>query len=417
MCMDYKNEYAANKTVYLYLIRSNCQTGGSKSWSKQQKILIKNLHKKIPTLLLKNNTKDTQQLIERFVSEPIGDIEEKIKDKFMLTEIVKSFDYRTLLFFNKKFNVVRANDSPNMNIKKINEYIDDENLILSYSFTINNNVFHHEDEYIYGMQSVGKIFTGMMVMFMLKEEILTENDLNEPIQLSKRVLSKLSPKVKDKIYKTTLLDTMTHKTGILDYLPKYVKTIKTSLNDGTVIPDPTNPEDFLIYADENVIDSPQYSNLGILLVGLSIEHLHNVKNTKMTYNDMLEKYIIGPANLKTFSIKNPNTIKVKYSEVDNYTRYLNGSPAGGYWMSCNDLRKFGEWCKYICNTNKDIHNCVVKYGDEFYDSRYDVIMHSGGLGTTTTQLTAYLKKNLIISIMSCNDKNADVLNKALYLYK
>lgn len=59
----------------------------------------------------------------------------------------------------------------------------------------------------------------------------------------------------------------------------------------------------------------------------------------MTYNDILEKYIIGPADLKTFSIRNPNTVKVKYSESDNYTKYLNGSPAEDYWISCNDLQK------------------------------------------------------------------------------
>lgn len=41
-----------------------------------------------------------------------------------------------------------------------------------------------------------------------------------------------------------ILDLITHKAGILDYLPEYVKAIITSLNDNIDIPNPINSEDF-----------------------------------------------------------------------------------------------------------------------------------------------------------------------------
>ena len=55
------------------------------------------------------------------------------------------------------------------------------------------------------------------------------------------------------------------------------------------------------------------------------------------YNEILDTYILHPAKLKSFSITKPrNAIYNKKA-----SGHINGSPGGGYWVSPDDLNKFG----------------------------------------------------------------------------
>ena len=110
----------------------------------------------------------------------------------------------------------------------------------------------------------------------------------------------------------------------------------------------------------------KYSNLGILLLGLSLQYHYNkrYKNYK-EYNDILYEYIINKINLKTFSIVKPAKNFVFSDDPQYEFRFFNGSPAGGYWMSCKDLCKFGIFINELCKNDRFI-NVVKKYGGDFY---------------------------------------------------
>jgi len=73
-----------------------------------------------------------------------------------------------------------------------------------------------------------------------------------------------------------------------------------------------------------------------------LKYYYNKKNkTDLSYNQILDKYIINKIKLKSFSIS-----KQKYNAVfpvahDDLTKYVNGSHATSYWLSTSDLCKFG----------------------------------------------------------------------------
>ncbi len=126
---------------------------------------------------------------------------------------------------------------------------------------------------------------------------------------------------------------------------------------------------FLIYADEDIEDisgkEKHYSNLGLVLVGTSLKYHYNKGNRKkLSYNEILHKYIIDKIGLETFSVTKPEN--GKHNEKYPYLQYFNASPAGGYWISCRELRIFGEWINKLCNENKKIYKLVKKYGEEYY---------------------------------------------------
>jgi CubicO group peptidase (beta-lactamase class C family) len=137
-------------------------------------------------------------------------------------------------------------------------------------------------------------------MLLLDHKIITEQYINSPVQIDPNVLNELPKKVKNRLKTTTMLDIMTHMSGIKDYLKKYLEQLET--NNKIC---PIEPEDFIEYIDDNVNKKGiyHYSNAGILLCGLSIKYLYNKnKGTNKNYNEILHEYIIEPAKLKTFSI-------------------------------------------------------------------------------------------------------------------
>ena len=418
--MDYRKKYIKYKIKYLAI--KYHQKGGGKYWKKQKDKHMIKLLDKLPQLLW--NLSDKTNLIKwlkKCKGDDFDDFDNLIKNKQGFITIIKSLNYDELLFLDEaeKLNVIKTNDIPNLNISQIRRFIKDENFKLSYSLSIHDKLFESNGNHIYAMHSIGKVFTGMLIILALKNRIIETDILDEPIKLDVKILSLLPLPIKERLNETTFFEIMTHTSGLLNYLPKYTNTIRLAIENETDIPNPLNPEDFIKYGDERLSDPHKYkySNLGLLLCGLSIEYLYNLKSEKkLNYNNILQKYILDPAGLSTFSISRPDDPNVKYPETDINARYLNGSPAGGYWISCNDLRKFGKWCSMLYNTDHNIREYITKYGLEFYNVDKNIISHSGGIPSSSAQLTTFPKMNITISIMSHNGKDAIKLYNALFLY-
>ena len=143
--------------------------------------------------------------------------------------------------------------------------------------------------------------------------------------------------------------------------------------------------------------------------------MYNQKtNENLSYNQILDKYLLKPLKIKSFSIKRPkNGI---YNKKIIIEKYLNGSPAGGYWMNVKDLHKFGKYLENMYNKDTQFKKLVIKYGKEYY--RNGIIIHSGGLSGSTSYLAVEPKQKITIAIMSANGKDACKLySDILVIYK
>lgn len=262
----------------------------------------------------------------------------------------------------------------------------------------------------FSIHSVGKVFTGMLLMVMIQKGIITEEMLDEPIQLEKHVVEKLREKgiSQEQLNKITLRQAMQHKSGLGDFLGNYQNVIQKALDEGKAPPEIKKPEDLLEYADGTIKTLKEgeelYSNLGSLLFGLSIQYHYNkkIKDQSMytPYTQILRKHIVEPADLKSFSEIRPDN--AHYNEKDANT-YLYGAPAGGYWLTAKDLDKFGQW---ICKQYKEedpkaetsLHNLLEKHGREFYGD--GMVGHLGAVPTGSANLAVYLDHGVSVAVMS-----------------
>lgn len=280
---------------------------------------------------------------------------------------------------------------PNVEKTNIDDYISYKGLNLSYSIYKDNQHINNRND-IYAMHSVGKVFTGFLTMLLLCDRIITQKDIRSPLQVDEQILKLLPQKIIKRLEETTMLDVMTHFSGLKDYLGNYMMNLQEN---------PMEPEQFVKYIDSDVGDKGvfNYSNAGLLLCGLSIKHLYNKKfKTQKSYSEILNKYIITPAALCTFSISRPpNAVCSKKG------KFINGSPGGGYWISVTDLAKFGLFILEKVKEKLKIKKYLKKYGREFYHNK--IITHGGGIPDSSCQLTVYLKHNISVAIMD-NDGNS-----------
>ena len=244
--------------------------------------------------------------------------------------------------------------------------------------------------------------------------IINDEELNMPIKVDEYVLNKLSKDVKNRLKNVSMLQCIKHEAGIKNYMDNYHNKLIDCFNQKKEFPNPIEPEDFLIYADKDVlqekeIDKYNYSNLGILLIALSLKYYYNsINKTNLSYNQILTKYIIDKIKLKSFNITKPKLNSVFPIAHDDLTKYVNGSPATSYWMSSNDLCKFGIWINKLFNSNKlDIYwKNPLRLG------------HWGFLQTSSSCLETYLKKNITIAILSNHNNDAHIfMNKIRKILK
>jgi hypothetical protein len=297
----------------------------------------------------------------------------------------------------------------------INKIIIDNGLSVSYSITYNDITINKNSNKIYPIHSISKLFTNIMLVLLYNDNIINDEELHIPIKIEQIVLDKLSKNVINRLKSVSILQCINHKAGLKDYQNNYFTKLMECFNHKKKYPNPKEPEDFLIYADIDVLDIKEidkynYSNLGVLLVALSLKYYYNKKNkTNLSYNQILDKYIINKIKLKSFNITKPKYNAVFPVAPDDLTKYVNGSPATSYWLSSNDLCKFGIW---IFNLDKKIKNCIKENKLDIYWKNPLRLGHWGFLQTSSSCLEIYLKKNITIAILSNHNDDAHIfMNK------
>lgn len=255
----------------------------------------------------------------------------------------------------------------------------------------------------FAMHSVGKMFTGTLMLRLIEEAIISEGVLDHPIQLDDEVIKKLSPAVREQLKLTTLHDVMLHRGRYGDYLEKYQSAIEVALKQSSPVPLVNDPKDFLIYADEELRpldklgpEGDSYSNLGILLVGLSIEHLYNQHAEKtLSYAEILNQFVLRPAGVEIFETQMPK--EARYNKEDHSASHISGGPAGGYWSTAGDLLRFGRWLGEK-SREESFMRLLESYGGEFYGNRD--ISHGGSIESASAHLSHRIDNGLTIAVMS-----------------
>lgn len=253
----------------------------------------------------------------------------------------------------------------------------------------------------FAIHSVGKVMTQSLIFMMIQKGVISEKILHEPIQLDPEVEEKLPKKVKEFLKgpdAPTLHQIMSHKGKLGDYLKNYADRIETGS-----IPQIQSVEDFLEFADDTIKEN-NYSNLGILLVGLSLQHL-----CKKEYHEILEENVILPAKIKTFSEKRPEI--ACYNKLDPVGKEFVGGPAGGYWMSGKDLLKFGRWLGDKYRKDPEFRELVQSYGKEFYNA--ECIAHNGGIDSSSAFLSCFLESGITLAIVSDLPDTAAWINEKI----
>lgn len=364
--------------------------------------------------LVKNKfAKSKKELIEIF------------KDKTRLLSFVSNlnFQFLSVIAERENMNLYNKHIETNINEKRMIKYIKEKNLKLSCAIKIPKKVIKYESNTIQAMHSVVKIVTGFLIHLFARLKIIPITAFSEPLQLDSTVKSKLNPKVIARLKSTTMLDVMTHKAGLGDYIENYIKDVDHCIKNNLSIPDPQEPEDFLCWGESTLKQKGEenYSNFGLLLCGLSIKyHYNNCKppDQHLTYNQILDKYIIKPAKLTTFMIKYKQVKNIKVNRDDkNNTKYLNGSPACGYWISTHELMKLGNAIGNAYVGDKQLMTILKKFGGEFYDKKTNIISHYGSLAYSTAYLEIDLSTGSVVAIMSNHYNDTDILTYALHLFK
>jgi hypothetical protein len=250
----------------------------------------------------------------------------------------------------------------------------------------------------FSMNSISKVFTGTLALMTMSPE-----ELKDKIQLSPMILSFLEQEKKEVYYhlkKPSLLQTMNHDGGFGDYLRDYEKAVVDALENRESQPLIRRPEDFLKYAETTTypLDSGIYSNLGILLVGLAIQH----KCKDKPYDQLLKELILAPADINVSKSKPEGG---RFSESDPCKGMTTGSPSGGYWTTTKELIKLGTWLQGKCSPPKkgeksEFLTKLELYGKEFYVPEDEEIHHNGCSSAGSSFLSSFLQSGVTIAILS-----------------
>lgn len=279
------------------------------------------------------------------------------------------------------------------------------------------------------IHSIGKVFTGVLISKMISEGLIPKEKLDSPIEIDESVRSSLPQAMQDRLSRTTLLQAMTHKAGFGNYIrhegESQAESYMGKARNGDLETEqqPTKPEDFLRFADTKMCDfepgaGQKYSDVGIIFAALSAQHHFNKQypgEPKKEYQKILEELVLTPAGITSFSVSPPeNAI---YDPKDPAAATICGSPAGGYWMTPQDLGKFGKW---FCEEWKDdsFPTAVNEYGEEFFNKKRQTLGHSGslpgdhdkGISGSSAWLSADPKTGVVV-VMVSDDQFAWVLGE------
>jgi CubicO group peptidase (beta-lactamase class C family) len=262
---------------------------------------------------------------------------------------------------------------------------------------------------IFGLFSVSKILTGILVFKMLSgdKKVLQEKDLTtKGIKLDTKVMEALPKIIQERLKEVTLHQLMTHMAGIGDYAENANAEIQRRIDTGEPqirsMGDLLRLIEYMLYP----IDQTHYSNAGILLLGFALEHAYNTKHSgepPLSYNDILKKYLLDVIGMDNFSFAMPKSTEehqVKYNLMDNIAPHWIGNPAGGNWITVTDLVKFGQWLYDEYAKNPAFKDFLATYGREFYSANNQVIGHGGASRSSSSDFMVSLKTGTIIATLS-----------------
>lgn len=299
--------------------------------------------------------------------------------------------------------------------RDISDYMTDMNMSASVSIFSEGKTSTictegNDEKSIFSIHSVGKIFTGVLILRLVEQGILNEEDLSKPIQISESAKAKLPAKVVERLKDVTLHEMMTHRGGFGDFVGKYVKDVKNSLEKEIELPKIEYIEDFLLYANDELSEQgkTRYSNLGSLLVGLAAEHAYaehqkiHSELPQMHFNELLQEFIQKPSGMITLTDRSPSGAKVNTSktitEPTPESPHLIANPSGGYWTSVSDLQKLGQWL-YNKSKETDFDRLLSKYGQEFHLDK-NTLGHKGENPSASAMLSVSLRNGRVIATLS-----------------
>lgn len=287
-------------------------------------------------------------------------------------------------------------------LQTIQQYIKNKHMSVSITLgapaqgLITPHFSENQYAYPFAIHSIGKVFTGILALIMIEDGILSETDLQHPVQLDKSTEAQLPPLVRNQLKKVTLYQLMTHHAGLGDYLGKYCQAIASGH-----VPMMHRAEDFIPFVENKTypIGEYRYSNAGILIVGLALKHAYAEKFKKSEeYNTILQHYIIDQVGMPSFSPWKPEI--AKYNLSDPIAPFIAGSPAGGYWVTTNELAKFGQWIYSKSSVDPVFKHLIQQYGQEFYHPESDTVAHGGGIDSSSAYLSVSLKTGAVLAIES-----------------
>ncbi len=320
------------------------------------------------------------------------------------------FMHEEHLDLDSRLNPVSCSRVTHQSLRELDEHI--HNPVIGFSGVIGlhdaNGLHLFSSEGInpetpFAIHSLGKMFTQMLVLQLVQKGIISKEIL-EPIELDPLVLERLPESVQNhlKEQRPTLHQLMLHRGGLGEYLDNYIDAIDLAIRSGQAPPRMERPEDFLGFAEDAVYptDKDHYSNLGYLLIGLSLQHL-----TKTPFDVLLREHVLIPAGISCFSSQKPEGARV--NPDDPLAPHLCGSPAGGYWSTVTDLCRFGVWMSKLCK-DPIFGALLTTYGEEFY--KRGEIYHDGLIPSSSVCLAVYPNCDITVAILSDQNPGAPELN-------
>ena len=294
-------------------------------------------------------------------------------------------------------------------------------LDITHTVSSSKNIDHSTP---FSIHSISKVFTEILTLLLIQEGIIQEEWLQQSLRISDATKKLLPQAVLEQLEKTTTEQIMTHRGGFGDYAVDYFNELAVKATNGETITSIKKLNNFLIYADDTIVtlnnDETRYSNLGLLLLGLSIEHCYNtaMKHDKpLSFDEILHKYIIEPAGMKIFSSQKPDN--ACYNESGSCSQYICASPAGGHWTTAEDLQKFSIWLQEKYATDIAFKQLLEKYGSEFYNFETQEAHHSGGIGQqgigeASARFALFLRHEISIVTLSNRPQQAFTMYKTIY---
>lgn len=325
--------------------------------------------------------------------------EETFYSYFTHITSMKSVGYAENLVPAREFGT-RAARVSSTDLGALSQYTQDKDIAISSAFgSIHTGIKSSctggcATSDVISTQSVTKIFTGVLALRLVECGIISENEFTRlPLQISdatRQTLEALGKsKILEQLEKVSLHQALTHHAGLGvgegisegDYYGAYLAAVESARATGTTFPQISSVNSFLqfipnqtaVYGAVDDRNSFVYSNSGIILAALSLEHLYNKFAAEhpdrnlppLDFNGLLKQYVTGPtaAEMKCFEAS-PENLPTKFNPDDQLSAHMVGTPGGGYHSTVEDLQKFAEWLSVKCHEER-FQKLIVDFGQEF----------------------------------------------------